>query len=202
MPRRTTALPGLKEIGKLQPLKPLRRHPVRFTGPSELRLQSDPQVVGGPGEPPQGFVTAHTSKTEWVVYWAFARVLRDPRDPRVPPYTGGANWSYQTPINGGRVIGGQVTDFVYLGAQGKTIGVRVQTEHFHIMTSADVQMKDFLLKTDQEALDQIIDLYDHEFMWDKTGKAACIVVANAIKGIQSYSPIFAGTAQRVRGIFA
>jgi hypothetical protein len=196
-----STLPGLPDIGKVQALEPLRRHPMRFTGPRDLKLQSDPVVIGGPGEPPEGFVTAHTSKTEWVWYWASAKVLKDPPDPRKPPFVGGANWSYQTPLNGGRVIGGQVTDFVYLLSNNKTLGVRIQTEHWHIMASAETQMNDFLLKADQQALDQIIDAFDQDWMWDPTGKAACIAVANAIKGIQPISPIIAGTAQRIRGIF-
>ena len=75
-----SSLVGLPDIGKVQALKPLRRHPMRFTGPRDLRLQSDPQVVGGPGEPPEGFVTAHTSRTEWVWFWASAKVLKDPRE--------------------------------------------------------------------------------------------------------------------------
>lgn len=193
------ALPGLPSLGKIQTIPRLRGIPKRNTGPRILQLASDPRQLGGPGEPPEGFVTAHTSRTEWVVYWAFARVLRDPPDPRKPPYVGGAQWSYQTPLDGGRVVGGQVVDFVYLGPKGKTVGVRVQTERFHIMTTSNKLVQDFLLKSTQRALDIIVDIFDQDFMGDESGKAACVVVANAIKGIQALNPSVYGRAQRIRG---
>lgn len=198
------ALPGLPNLGKLSALKPLRKPPLRRYGPKALRLSATPAGLGGPGEPPEGFVTAHTSRTEWWVYWAMARVLRDPPNPRKPPFVGGAQWTYQKAVDGGRVVGGQVVDFVYLGeaSSGRrgsgTIGIRVQTEHYHIMTDAATQMQDFLLKANQQAVDLIIDVFDSDFIGDKTGKAVCVVIANALKGIQRPSPITSGTAQRIR----
>jgi hypothetical protein len=163
MPSAKPVLPGLDSIGKLQPLKPLRRPPVRLSGPRTLRLQSDPVAVGGPGEPPEGFVTAHQSALEWDVYWGFARVTRSPRDPRKPPFVGGDTWSYQKAVD------------------------------------ATKQMQDFFLKSSTLAVDQIIDIFDSDFVGDRSGKSVCIVVANAIKGVQKFSPIFAGTSQRIRG---
>ena len=174
------------------------RHPVRFTGPRTLHLQKAPGVIGGPGEPPEGFVGAHNSKTEWLVYWGFAKVLKDPKDPRKPPWVGGADWSYQKSIDGGRIVGGEVVDFVYISAHNKTIGVRVQTERFHVMTDAAKQMSDFFLKAETKGVDTVVDIFDQDFIDDPTGRAVCVVVANAIKGIQRYSPIIAGTAQRIR----
>lgn len=202
MPKQTpptaSPLPGLPQIGKLKQLKPLRRPPVRLTGPRHLALQSKPLPVGGPGEPPEGFVTAHTSRDEWIIYWALAKVLRDPPDPRQPPFIGGVLWEYQKTVDGGRVVGGQVVDFVYLHPKGKTIGLRIQTERYHIMTDAAKQMSDFFLKSSQRAIDQIVDIYSQDYLGDPSGKAACVVVANALKGIQSYSPILSGGSQRVR----
>jgi hypothetical protein len=192
-------LPGLDSLGKLQLLKPLRRPPLRFTGPRVLRLQARPIEKGGPGEPPEGFITAHTSKDEWIIYWALAKVTKDPRDPRIPPFTGGANWEYQKAIDGGRIVGGQVVDFVYVQPDSKTLGLRIQTEHWHIMTTAAKQQQDFLLKVSQRAVDQIVDIFSQDYLGDASGKAACAVVADAIKGNQSYSPIFSGAAQRIRG---
>lgn len=192
-------LPGLPQLRKLTGLKQPRRPPLRQTGPKVLRLQKDPDIIGGPGEPPEGFVTAHTSRTEWWIYWALAKVLRDPPNPRKPPFTGGAGWSYQKAIDGGRVVGGQVVDFVVLGERGRpTVGIRVQTEHFHIMTDTAKQIEDFLLKVTERAIDVIVDVFDQDFIADKTGHAACVVVANAIKGIQRGNPITQGTAQQIR----
>jgi hypothetical protein len=198
-PVSASPLPGLPQIGKLKQLKPLRRPALRLTGPRHLGLQADPEEKGGPGEPPEGFVTAHTSRTEWWVYWGLAKVLKDPRDPRQPPYVGGTQWVYQKAVDGGRVVGGQVVDFIYLGPKGKTIGIRVQTERYHIMTDAATQMADFFLKSSQRAVTQIVDIFDQHFLADPSGKAVCVVVANALKGIQTYSPIFSGTSQRIRG---
>jgi hypothetical protein len=192
-------LPGLPKLGALQKVPRLRRPPVRNTGPRELRLQSDPVQKAGPGAPPEGFITAHQSKTEWVWYWASSRVLKDPRDPRKGPFVGGATWQYQKAIDGGRIIGGQVVDFVYLLEKNKTLGVRIQTEHFHIMTDAATQLQDFFLKTSQRAVDQVIDVYDQDWLWDASGQAACAAVANALKGVQAYAPPFAGRSQRIRG---
>lgn len=192
-------LPGLPQLRKLTGLKTPRRLPLRQTGPKVLALQKDPGVIGGPGEPPEGFVTAHTSRTEWIIYWALAKVLRDPPNPRKPPFVGGATWSYQKAIDGGRVVGGQVVDFVVLGERGNpTVGIRVQTEHFHIMTDTAKQIEDFLLKVTERAIDLIVDIFDQDFIADKTGHAACVVVANAIKGIQRGNPITQGTAQQIR----
>jgi hypothetical protein len=198
MPTTPSPIPSLPGIGKLKPLTPLRRPPVRMTGPRLLRLSSDPEERGGPGEPPIGFVTAHTSRDEWQVYWAFAKVTKDPANPRQAPYVGGATWSYQKAVDGGRVVGGQVVDFVYMHPDDQTTGFRIQTEHWHIMTDSAKQMDDFFLKSSQTSIDQIIDLYSHMWVGDPSGKKVCAIVANGIKGIQSYSPNFAGTAQRIR----
>ena len=198
MTRKASTLPSLPDVGKLQPLKPLRRHPVRFTGPKLLHLQKDPAIIGGPGDPPEGFIGAHNSVSEWEFYWAMARVTKSPKDPRKPPFVGGIDWEYQKPVGGGRIVGGEVVDFVYVSARNKTIGIRVQTERFHIMTDAAKQMSDFFLKVETKGVDQVVDVFDADWIGDKTGRAICIVAANAIKGITRYSPIIAGTAQRIR----
>lgn len=194
-----TPLKGLTGLGSLQKVPRLRRPAVRFTGPRGLQLQKDPEQRAGPGEPPEGFVTAQTSGDEWIIYWAMAKVLRDPKDPRKPPYTGGANWEYQSSVDGGRVVGGQVVDYVYMHPKGKTIGIRLQSERFHVMVDAATQLQDFFLKTSQRAIDQIVDIYSQDYLSDTSGRAACVVVANALKGNQAFAPPFAGRSQRVRG---
>src|SRR6187455_711622 len=57
------------------PEVPERRQGIRTYGPKELGLQAAPQLVGGPGDPPPGFVGGTTSISEWYLYWAFEKVL-------------------------------------------------------------------------------------------------------------------------------
>lgn len=191
-------LPPLPEAGKAPRLTPLRRPPVRPTGPRIYHLQKKPELeFAGPGEPPDGFVTAHTSKTEWWIYWAIAKVLNDPVDPRRPPFVGGQDWSYQKAEEGGRIRGGQVLDFVVY-AGNRAIGIRVETERYHIFTSAHNQAHDFYLKTHSAAVDRIVNVYDQDFMGDPTGRAACVVISEALKGEERGHPVQFGRGRRVR----
>lgn len=191
-------LPPLPQMGKQPRLTPLRRPPIRPTGPKIYRLQTKPaRPFAGPGEPPEGFVTAHTSKTEWYVYWAIAKVLNDPVDPRRPPFVGGERWAYQKAEEGGRVKGGQVLDFVVFNG-AHSIGIRVETERYHIFTTAANHAHDFYLKTHSKAADVIVNVYDQDFMGDPSGQAACAVVARALKGEEGPSPMATATGRRVR----
>lgn len=193
-------LPPLPKMGgRYSRPKPLRKVPTRPMGPRIYRLGQKPRRAdGGPGEPPIGFVTPHTSKTEWVVYWAMAKVLGTPLNPRKPPFTGGSNWQYQKSVGGGRrVRGGQVLDFVVFSGV-KSIGIRVETERFHIFTNATTHAYDFYLRTHAVGVDEVVAIYDSDFLGDTSGRAACAVVARAVKGEQDPNPIRLGTARRIR----
>jgi len=193
-------LPPLPRMGgKTSRPKPIRKVPQRPTGPRLYQLEKKPRrITGGPGEPPVGFVTPHTSKTEWIVYWALAKVLGTPGDPRKPPFVGGTNWQYQKAVGGGRRIrGGQVLDFVVMSGL-KAIGIRVETERYHIFTSATNQASDFYLRTHAVGVDEVIAIFDQDFIGDPSGKSACATVARAIRGDQDPNPIRFGTARRVR----
>lgn len=194
-----SGLPPLPAIGKRRGRsKPIRKVPVRTFGPRIYRLNVEPKGVSGPGEPPTGLVTQWTSKTEWYVYWALAKILGDPKDPRKPPFIGGTNWQYQKALDGGRrVRGGQVLDFVIWNGT-KTIGIRVETERYHIFTSAQKQAEDFYQRTHSAGVDQVVSIFDQDFIGDTSGQQVCAVVARAIKGQQDPNPIRFGTARRVR----
>jgi hypothetical protein len=148
--------------------------------------------------PPPGFVTAHTSASEWRYYKALMLKLDPGRNPRQPPYGGGKSWTYQKAIEGGRQTpGGQVTDFVV--DQGfRTLGLRIQTERYHVFADATKQASDFFLKTHTQAIDLVIDLFDQYSIGDPSGKATVAQVARALKGYQEPSPITFGTGQQVR----
>lgn len=200
MPPRLKNLPPLPKITKEpRPLK-VDRHPIRPVGPKRFRLASKPQAIGtGPGEPPPGFLNQWNSKSEWRYYWALCKHLDSPKDCRRGPFVGGNNWSYQTndPIFGGRVVGGQVLDFVV--TQGRmTTGLRIQTERYHVMASATQQAKDLFQKVNIKSVDRVIDLFDQYSIGDPTGQATIVQVARALKGIADPDPLRLGTAQRIR----
>ncbi len=177
----------------------LRKPSVTPHGPRHLRLASEPQRLGvGPGDPPLGFVGAHTSVPEWWVYWALSKVLGTPREVRKPPFVGGEDWSYQSAIDGGRMIaGGQVMDFVVVQAH-QTLGLRLQTEFFHLAANGEQRVRDLYLKQHQKAVDKVVDIFGQDFLGDASGKAACVVVARALKGEQAPDPIKFGTFVRIR----
>ena len=76
-------------------LPPKLRTPARLPrGPEWLHLPV--QKLGGPGDPPPGFVGATNSAVEWMVYWALSKVFGRPEDPRKPPFDGAwPDWTYQ-----------------------------------------------------------------------------------------------------------
>ncbi len=193
-------LPALPKIAREpRPIK-IPRMVVRPLGPRIYKLNADPRrLTGGPGEPPEGFVGAHTSAEEWIYYWAIAKVLGDPKNPRLPPYAGGRDWDYQSddPLYGGRVSGGQVMDYsVTVGT--KVVGIRLQTERWHVMASSGQQAKDFYLKTHLTGVDSVMDVFTQYGIADTSGRTACEQIARALKGQQEPDPLRLGTAQRVR----
>lgn len=177
-------------------LPDLRAPAPRPTGP--LFLPKGETIIGGYGEPPPGFVTGQTSLTEWIFYWSLAKVFKDPKDPRVPPYYGGRDWGYQIAKLGGfvRAVGSTVIDFVVY--QGPTvIGIRIQTEHFHIFTSSRKHSYDMLQRAQIEnAGIRVVDVYDTELLGDPSGQKAVIAAKRAIAMIEKQNPVLSGTAAR------
>ena len=191
-------LPTPPKLGSLPRPPRAERPPVRPRGPKLFQLGRDPGRLDGPGDPPTDFVTAHTSRDEWVWYWAMAKVTRDPADPRRPPYAGGANWVYQKALDGGRAErGGSVCDFVYSAPNGE-ICIRIQTARWHIMAHATKQAQDAMLKAKTSRYIHVVDTYSQEWIEDATGEAACRAVARALKGISAPDPIRYGTARNPR----
>lgn len=191
-------LPKLKGIGKPQKTRKLKKFAVRPRGPEHLHLGQHPIRNSGPGEPPVGFVGAHTSRTEWWFYWALATILDDPQDPRTPPFTGSrvGAWFYQVQEQGGRVPAGSVSDFQIKTPTGWII-VRLDTERWHIFAGPNQQMKDLFLKTHIKT-GKVITVYEQDFITDESGEAVCRVAALALKGIEMPNPIRTGLAQRRR----
>ena len=150
--------------------------------------------------PPEGFVGAHTSLTEWQVYLAFSLHYGQPKDPYQRPFVGAPPlWVYQKLEEGGRVPGGSVSDFVITSDTGTAlIGIRVETERFHIWTTGAQQAQDIYINSHLKTVNKIVRIWDQHFIGDTTGEQVMKVTALAIKGIELPSPIRMGTAERVR----
>ncbi|RTL29502.1 MAG: hypothetical protein EKK55_03390 [Rhodocyclaceae bacterium] len=154
--------------------------------------------IVGPGEPPDGFVSATTSSTEWIWYWASAKVYDDPPDPRIPPYWGGAQWGYQIANTGGRAaIFGSVIDFVYY-MPSATVGIRIQTKRYHEETTPQQKAYDLAQRNALSRYVTIVDVYEQDFIADRTGEAACRRVVDALGGKRRMSPGKFGFSRRVR----
>ena len=158
-------------------------------------------VHGGPGAAPPGFGGPTVSYTEWIVYWALWKVMGNSGDVRKsgPPFIGSPpDWTYQQPFIGGRAEpGGAVVDFIVWRTQtGRPLGIRIQTEYFHLFTSHAKQVSDMLQR--QKLMDQIdvVEIYDYQITADPTGQAAIIAVKQALGILELPDPLAGATARR------
>lgn len=152
--------------------------------------------------PPPGFLTFTNSASEWTIYVAIAKVLGWPRDPRKGPYVGWPGlWTYQAPVEGGRAArGGQVIDFVVHGTSGSMgeIAIRIQSERYHQFTDAVKHAVDETLRVRLARYGRVVDVFEQDFMQDRSGQAACVEVKRAIFGGSASNPLRSGQARRIR----
>jgi hypothetical protein len=131
---------------------------------------------GGPELFAAQFIGPTTSKSEGYIYWALLKVLGP---------AGEGSWGYQISSNNSATI----IDFVIWNQQPR-LAWRVQSERFHIAT---LQYKHTYDRLQKEMLERsgykVIDLYEEHFLKDKTGRAAILLVKDALKGRQRPSPI-------------
>lgn len=164
----------------------------RFTPPRGPQRPRPPKLIqkatkvgyrSGPGEPPAGFVTGTTSLSEWYIYWALLKVKGR---------AGVNSWGFQVGIGGGRsTAGGAVADFVIWDQKPRLI-LRIQTERYHVATRNRNQVYDERSKRMMESLGyKVIDIWEQNFIKDKSGKAAIQKVRMALKGLQDPNPITA-----------
>ncbi len=198
----TPRLPGPPPPPRLPGTVPrppvIRRFAAMPTGP-RLLTQPGERIVG-PGEPPTGFVEPTTSTEEWWCYWALAKVFADPVDPREPPFFGGrrGTWSYQSPFFGGRrEIGGAVVDFVANGDFG-AVGIRLQTERYHIFAGPRKHATDLLQRERLGARINVVDIFSQDFIEDPSGASIIKLIKAALGRIEAQNPVTAGTARRTR----
>jgi hypothetical protein len=189
----------MDQLNKMTRPPHIRTFTVFSTGPRLLGLARDPKLLSGPGEPPPGFVGPTTSRSEWILYWALAKVFNDPINPRLPPFHGGEDWSYQTSVEGGRrERGGAVVDFViYL--PGQKIGLRLQTERFHVFAGPGKQSYDAVQERNLSRYMTIKDLYEQDLgLDDRTGRTAVARVVDLLGGRRRIDPVTTQRARRVR----
>jgi hypothetical protein len=168
---------------------------LRGFGPKWLRLFALPQEVPDWCAPWPGFVGAHTSIPEQMIYAAISKITGDPPHPEQPPYAGGTTWSYQDPLMGGRLTrGGSVCDFlVHWGAED--VCIRLQSERYHVTAEIAKRADELYEKAHG---DRTVDIYEEDFVADCSLSAACAVVANALAGRDAPNPGYLGTAQQTR----
>lgn len=177
-------------------LPSIRKKAARPTG---LRIIPKGETqISGPGEMPTDFLSGKNSKSEWPPYWGFARIFKNPRDPRVGPFLGGMpDWAYQDqqPTLFG-VSGSTNIDFVIY--QGLTIiGVRIQSERYHLDVGDEKHAYDEQQKSALEAQGiTVFDLYEDEYLNDPDGQKTIIACKRAIGRLSSLNPLTSGTALR------
>ncbi len=168
------------------------------SGSRLYKYNKQPLVTGGFGDPPAGFILASTSISEWMVYWALAKIYGQPKDPRQGPFIGFPGvWGYQVPAMGGRAVGGAVVDFIVFDtASGIPIGIRIQTELWHLFTANRKQATDLLQRQRLSENMTVIDVYDYQYTGDKTGQQVIQVMKTAIGAIEIPDPLRGATARR------
>lgn len=152
-------------------------------------------IVQGPGEPPPGFVTPRTSKTEWFVYWGLAKIFQNPVDPRHSPFLGGwPDWTYQAALDDA----GAVVDFVVNnpGKSEQSVALRVVTEYWHLYTSNQKQFTDEIQKQALSDYFTVVDVYDQDFINDPSGAATIVTLKNVLGMIERPNPLWLGTTIR------
>lgn len=172
----------------------LKRLPTLPKGPRWFQELQRGQVVGGPGDPPPGFVTNTTSKSEWWFYFGMAKATGDPEDPRKPPYFGGRNWDYQRIYDnlGAGSLATASVDFIYY-APYEIIGIRIQTFQYHIGTTPEQKGYDYLQLQRLGKRMRVVDVIEQRFINDPTGQAAVIAAKESLGFIRTLNPLDAGT---------
>ena len=193
--------------GKTAPPKATGPHPIPDLGrpvtaprgPAHLHLGQKRQTgTGGPGAKPVDFAG---SVPEWVWYWASARYHKDPRDPRQPPFLGGALWKYQAPENAAnpREVGESISDFLYLVPGGGNIIVRIEGTFWHLEQGSGQQARDLYLITQAgHAIDRVVRINDGQFMADVTGATAIQLLADVLANRAPVGQLLGGMARPAR----
>lgn len=175
----------------------LKRLPITRTGARGLAQGRKPIIATGPGLPPPGFVGAHTSGSEWPWYWGSMKILDPLRDPRKGPFFGGRNWKYQA-VEYGAAIRIAAVDFIYY-LPGQMIGVRIQTDRYHLAAGVQKQGYDDVQRQHLSRLITVKDVFERDYIADRSGEAVCRLIIDTLGGRDHIDPITSGTYLPTRG---
>ncbi len=170
------------------------------TGPRAFSRRDRPALPSGPGDAPPGFVTAGTSVSEWIVYWALAKIFSSPKDPRRGPFNGSPDstlWVYQKSYGRHQLVGARV-DFVIYPYAVVPILIRLQTEFFHVYAGPKKRAYDRIQEIALGKYGRVADLFEQNFLFDTTGRAVILQVKDLIAGKNQMDPLTSGQAKRVR----
>lgn len=183
-----------------RPITKRTRITIHAQGPRSLNLRS-PQgyLASGPGDAPDGFTTASTSRDEWIIYWALSKIFNAPVDPRDGPYNGdevGGTWTFQSSFRTGPVGGARIDFVVFLAWEN--VAIRVQSERFHVFADPEIQAYDRVQAISLGDQFRVEDVYSQDFIQDRSGQAAIVEVKRILAGGDTINPGTAGVAVRTK----
>lgn len=183
--------------GRRNPVRPKRLPsiPAFPRGPKFLDYSSLPKI-GGFGEPPPGFINRSNSQAEWPVYFGLAKVFSSPKNPRKGPFIGAPGiWEYQQPYEGGSTTTGTVIDFVIYPhelTRGRPMAIRVVTERYHLLVDPRKRAKDTVQEASLSRHYNVIDLYEQNYLFDRTGQTVIKLLKHVLAGGQAPDPFMGG----------
>lgn len=195
-------MPQQSAGGRRNPTRPPRLPsiPTFPKGPRYLDFSNAPKI-GGPGEPPPGFITPSNSKIEWLVYWGLAKVFGLPKDPRRKPYIGSHGlWEYQRPYGNHGAPGSTTIDFVIWPntlTRGRPIALRIITERYHLFVDPRKRAKDTVQELNLARRYEIKDVFEQYIIHDKTGQATVKHLKFLLAGGSAPDPFAGRYAERI-----
>lgn len=179
----------------------LKKPPAVKRGPRIYQATKEPDRYGPPGDAPEAFLTQQTTQTEWIIYWALARIFNNPTPDKVrhAPFEGGwPIWTYQAYVDA-QADSQTNIDFVIWAPNGeaKPIAIRIQTEFFHNFANVSTQIYDITHRERLQNGFEVVDIYDYMFLRDESGQAAILLCKLAMGLIEPAQVITSGAVQRV-----
>lgn len=183
-------LSGLKGLPAMKGLRRRMAQPERFPvfgrGPDWSRaLITRPNQTSLFWPPPDDFVIASTSQTEWPPYAGLWLIFGGPISRlRQAPYVGMPGfWTYQTYVDQ-QFARAHNADFVIVPSSRlvRKITIRIQTENYHNFASHQVQQADRAQRAGLGRYGEVVDISDDDYLWDKSGRAVMYLLRQALSG--------------------
>jgi hypothetical protein len=184
---------GLKGITGLKAIKGVKRSMPKAEGFSVFKRGPDwvQPLIGDPEQPsvfwppPVDFDTSSTSNSEWPPYAGLWILFGGPiQFLRKAPYIGMPGyWTYQT-FAKGHNYRGHTADYMITPSSRfmRKLIIRLQTEQYHNFTTTNIQQQDRALRAGLGRFNEVVDLSDDQFLWDKSGRAIMYFLRLALSG--------------------